>query len=108
MIHRRLAQPAAAGTACTTVSPQRVAELVRAVSWRFRWSDTCLIRSIVITRLLRRRGCPASLRIGAKKGEGMGIVAHAWIEDDEGNVLSEEKEDLSRYRSFTTDHLPKE
>jgi hypothetical protein len=38
----------------------------------------CLVRSLVVTRLLARRGIPATLVIGARSGPD--FLAHAWVE----------------------------
>ncbi len=38
----------------------------------------CLVRSLVLTRLLSRRGLPATLVIGARPGPS--FLAHAWVE----------------------------
>lgn len=38
----------------------------------------CLMRSLVLTRLLDRRGIPSSVVIGVQPGEKFG--AHAWVE----------------------------
>jgi hypothetical protein len=46
----------------------------------------CLARSLVLTRLLARRGIPAKLVIGARGGPG--FLAHAWVECDGQPVLS--------------------
>ncbi len=46
----------------------------------------CLARSLVLTRLLARRGIPAKLVIGARGGPD--FLAHAWVEHDDQPVLS--------------------
>ena len=46
----------------------------------------CLARSLVLTRLLARRGIPAKLVIGARGGPG--FMAHAWVECNGQPVLS--------------------
>jgi hypothetical protein len=51
--------------------------------WPFR--TTCLVRSMVLARILRRRGYPAHVVIGLPK-EGVGQdprFAHAWVELEE-------------------------
>jgi hypothetical protein len=40
--------------------------------------DRCLIRSLVVLRLLHRRGIPARLVVGVRDDRGFG--AHAWVE----------------------------
>lgn len=46
----------------------------------------CLTRSLVLTRLLARRGIPATLVIGARAAPD--FLAHAWVECDGQPVLS--------------------
>ncbi len=46
----------------------------------------CLVRSLVLTRLLARRGIPAKLVIGARAAPD--FLAHAWVEYDGDPVLS--------------------
>jgi len=45
----------------------------------------CLVRSLVLTRLLARRGIPATLVIGARPTPG--FLAHAWVEHAGAPVL---------------------
>ena len=45
----------------------------------------CLVRSLVLTRLLARRGIPAKLVIGARTAPS--FLAHAWVEYDHSPVL---------------------
>ena len=47
--------------------------------------DRCLIRSLVVLRLLGQRGIPARLVIGVRAGSGFG--AHAWVEHEGRPVL---------------------
>jgi hypothetical protein len=58
-------------------------EVVTAANLFFRTS--CLEQSLVLCRLLRRRGMNATLRIGARK-EADRFEAHAWVEMA-GNVV---------------------
>ena len=46
----------------------------------------CLARSLVLTRLLARRGIPAKLVIAARRGPD--FLAHAWVEHDGIPVLN--------------------
>jgi len=46
----------------------------------------CLVRSLVLTRLLARRGIPAKLVIGARGGPD--FLAHAWVEYNGDPILS--------------------
>jgi len=56
--------------------------------WPFR--TTCLVRSMVLGRILRRRGYPAEVVIGVRE-DGVGRdprFAHAWVEVEEGTGSS--------------------
>lgn len=46
----------------------------------------CLVRSLVLTRLLARRGIPAKLVIGARSAPD--FLAHAWVEHADDPVLA--------------------
>jgi hypothetical protein len=54
----------------------------------------CLARSLVLTRLLARRGIPSKLVIGAQPAPD--FRAHAWVECDGHAVLSPGDEALGR------------
>src|SRR5207248_8192598 len=45
-----------------------------------RLDSRCLLRSLVLVRLLARRGQPANLVIAARPGQADGFDAHAWVE----------------------------
>jgi hypothetical protein len=61
--------------------------LGRMVERLTRWlpDDRCLIRSLVVLRLLGQRGIPARLVIGVRAESGFG--AHAWVEHDGRPIL---------------------
>lgn len=78
---------ATAVPAVTTLAEAR--RLGRAVARTLRLvpGDTrCLVRSLVLTRLLARRGVPTKLVIGARAAPD--FLAHAWVEYDGDPVLS--------------------
>lgn len=54
----------------------------------------CLVRSLVLTRLLARRGIPAKLVIGARATPT--FLAHAWVEHDGDPVLAPGDESFGR------------
>jgi hypothetical protein len=54
----------------------------------------CLARSLVLTRLLARRGIPAKLVIGARAAPD--FLAHAWVEYEGQPVLSPGDRSLGR------------
>ncbi|MGN6558780.1 MAG: lasso peptide biosynthesis B2 protein [Solirubrobacterales bacterium] len=80
--------------------PQALEEAIRlgrAVvrTFAFLPGDTrCLRRSLVLTRLLARRGISAQLVIGARTAPE--FLAHAWVEHDGNPVLSPEGDAFGR------------
>jgi hypothetical protein len=52
------------------------------------FESTCLKQSLVVCLFRRRRGLPAELRLGVQKSGGE-FAAHAWVEDGDGNVLTD-------------------
>lgn len=59
---------------------------------------SCLVRSILLARLLEGQGIQAQLRIGVRKGEN-GFEAHAWVETD-GVILNEAPDVSDRFAAF--------
>jgi hypothetical protein len=64
----------------------RVGRITDRVLTAFPTDDRCLIRSLVVVRLLHRRGIPARLVVGVRDDAGFG--AHAWVEHGGFPVLS--------------------
>jgi hypothetical protein len=56
----------------------------------------CLTRSLVLLRLLARRGTRASLVIAAPPGTAPQFIAHAWVEHEGRPLLDPGSEDLGR------------
>ena len=65
------------------------------------YKASCLRRSLVLCRLLRRRGIDCDLRIGADLSEGE-LLAHAWVEHA-GVVLNDSDDVADRYTALGTD-----
>ena len=77
------------------VEAARTARLVRgAAAWSLP-RPSCLTRSLVLERLLRRSGLEAELRIGVERPDGA-FAAHAWVEHA-GVPLSEPEVVDERY-----------
>lgn len=57
---------------------------------------TCLPRSLALRRLLRRERLPAALRIGASRGAGGALSAHAWVTMD-GVVIGDAPDIAERF-----------
>ena len=64
---------------------KRIARLEAVTAANLFFRTSCLEQSLVLCRLLRRRGVNATLRIGARK-EADRFEAHAWVEMA-GNVV---------------------
>ena len=69
---------------------QRVAYCVRVAARRGPYRVTCLRESLLTWWLLRRRGIPATLRIGVGK-EAADLKAHAWVEVDGQPIIDDEE-----------------
>ena len=54
----------------------------------------CLMRSLVLTSLLARRGLPSRVVIGVKSGGEFG--AHAWVEHEGEPVLPTDRAEFGR------------
>ena len=74
---------------------QRVVWSVSSAS-RFVPAATCLPQAIVAKSLLKRHGCPATLRLGVAMDSRQQLVAHAWVEHD-GHILIGGMDSHSRY-----------
>lgn len=77
--HRCLAPQAMAGPG--SIPADRVAFLVAAAARHHLYDMTCLRRSLVLERLLRRCGHPALLQIGVCR-QGGELRAHSWVEHE--------------------------
>ncbi len=65
---------------------QAQAQVARRVSWAVRrasgltpWPSVCLPQAITAKVLLRRRGIPSTLYLGATFDESKSLLAHAWL-----------------------------
>jgi Transglutaminase-like superfamily len=83
-VERRAKRPNSVQTAreASGMSAKRIAQLVAAAARNLFFKTNCLEQSLVLWPLLRRRGFPAELKIGARKDAGR-FEAHAWVELDE-------------------------
>ena len=86
-------QAVLAPSSSTTAATESMLEEARRLGWAVARTlalvpgDTrCLVRSLVLTRLLARRGMPAKLVIGARAAPD--FLAHAWVECAGDPVLS--------------------
>jgi len=77
---------------------QAIARIAAAVARNFFFATNCLEQSLVLWWLLRRRGIPAELRIGARK-EFERFEAHAWVEAD-STVLNDTSAEHQHFVPF--------
>jgi Transglutaminase-like superfamily len=90
---------AAPGDSVSRLSLAReIAPLAEKAERRGPLRPNCLERSLVLWFLLRRRGLPAELRIGARKQDAR-FEAHAWVEL-EGHVLNDSDSVHKHYARF--------
>ena len=74
---KRVRRELAEGDAAVTIG--RLQRLVDAAAHHHLYPMTCLRRSLVLQRLLARRGIPVDLQIGVQHEAGH-LKAHAWVE----------------------------
>lgn len=77
---------------------ERVAWCVAAAARHHLYPTRCLTRSLVLWRLLARRGIPSELQIGVRKEERE-LLAHAWVECA-GRPVAETGDVERRYASM--------
>jgi hypothetical protein len=85
------------------VEAQKLARLVDVAARRGPWPANCLERSLVLWRMMRRRGLEVELRIGVRR-EKAGLEAHAWVE--QAGVVLNDRPDVDRH--FAAFALPDE
>ncbi len=61
---------------------------------------TCLPEALAGQIMLTRRGFPARLQIGVKKGEDGKLIAHAWVEDRGTVVIGGPASQIRDYVAF--------
>ena len=88
--------PARAGVAG---EPPRAARWIRVASRYCPGGASCLVRSLALLGLLRRRGIAAELRVGVGRTAPR-LEAHAWVELD-GVPLNDAADVAARYAPFT-------
>jgi hypothetical protein len=76
---QRMLAPGAREASRAQVSCEQLQRLVRAAADHHLYPMHCLQRSLVLQRLLSRRGIETELRFGVRK-EGEQLHAHAWLE----------------------------
>ncbi len=71
------------------LTPERMARLLHLAARLGPYRPACLVRSLALQRLLRRRGFHSTLHIGVRKRERR-LEAHAWVEHDGRRLLDAE------------------
>lgn len=75
----------------------RIAWSVAAVTRRLPFHSTCLVQSLAVDAMLRRRGVPSAICLGVQPPSGGTLAAHAWVEHD-GQVVFGARPDLAEYQ----------
>jgi Transglutaminase-like superfamily len=92
---KQLLDSASKSRAANQFSSDRIVWAVIAASRYVLGDRPCLTQALAAQMLLKRRGYPASLRIGVAKKERGELQAHAWVESEDIVVIG--GGDLSRY-----------
>ncbi len=79
------------------VTVQTVFRTIDSISRRVFWTNTCLVRSITIKLMLRRRHIPSVLYLGLAKDVSGQLKAHAWLRIPSTNQVYDDGS-----RDFTT------
>jgi len=87
MTGRKRKETPSGGAAAPVDSAAMIARLEQATACHLPFNTNCLEQSLVLFWVLRKRGIPADLRIGARK-EADRLEAHAWVEY-EGAILND-------------------
>ena len=76
---------------------RNTAWIVNGVSKRLPGQYSCLVRSLVLRRILAKRGIPAIVQIGViNQSDTAEFKAHAWVECN-GEVINDSRETVSRF-----------
>jgi hypothetical protein len=91
---RAQSPPARHPSAATREEAHRLARAVTRTLRHMPGDTRCLVRSLVLIRLLARRGIPAQLVIGARTAPD--FLAHAWVEHAGEPVLDPGEDSFGR------------
>lgn len=58
---------------------RRIKDAIAVASKYTPWDSKCLVRAIAGMKMLKRRGIPSTLYLGAGRGERGEMAAHAWL-----------------------------
>ena len=93
------------GTCRDAAEGHRAARLVNAAARFNPFPATCLTRSIVLARMLQRRGLAAEIRIGVCRDRSP-VAAHAWVEVN-GKPVNDTEDVAERHAVFDHRLAPK-
>lgn len=88
----RVVPPRYPGTPSATV--ERLAWAVAAASRRLPFRATCLVESLAVDAMMRRRGYASEIRFGVRPPSAGVLAGHAWVECD-GAVVFGSLQDYS-------------
>jgi len=74
----------------------RVAWAVAASARHLPLGTTCLVESLAVDAMLRRRGIASEIRFGVRPPDGGALTAHAWVEHN-GAIVFGARPDLTEY-----------
>lgn len=74
---------------------RRLSRFLHAASRHVCWECKCLVRALAAVRMLARRGIDSTLYLGTAKGDGGGLIAHAWVRC--GSVYVTGAEEMGRF-----------
>ena len=74
----------------------RAAWAVTAAARHMPLRTTCLVESLAVDAMLRRRSVACEIRFGVRPPDGGTLAAHAWVEHD-GAIVYGARPDLSDY-----------
>ena len=69
---------------------ERIRQAVRQASSLSPWRNRCLVSSLAARCMLRRRRIPSQLSLGVAKNTDGKVVAHAWIQAGDIEVVSKD------------------
>ncbi len=82
------------------IASRMIARLVGSASRHLFFTPNCLVQSLALLRMLRRRGIGGEIRVGARQGSGA-FEAHAWVEFA-GIVLNDVSGEHHHFTPFET------
>jgi transglutaminase superfamily protein len=86
---------------------ERVSWAVTAVSRRVPFQTTCLVDSLAVDAMLRRRGYHSQIRFGVRMPDGARLAAHSWVEHD-GKIVFGATGDSGDYSVLSATSISRE